>query len=231
MLLPAWYCVEKYSQSMPLLCLMRNYLYGSGSGSVSRAFHQKAKIWRKTFAFYSLWLLIDLLSLKTDVNAPTVSKKQTNWKKTYFFVGIFKAPGQKSRIRICKPVHGPKDVDPDLYKKWPRFGTLLGTTNTFTKETAQAWTQWFRSGSGLDPKSCRTVDLGPDQGRPKIFPKKGEKKIKKFRRALGSPGAWTLQEDIWLFVWIRIQQQPVSRFEFSKIPGSGIGSVSVTPIF
>ncbi len=67
-------------------------------------------------------------------------------------------------------------------------------------------------------------------------------------RALGSPGAWTLQVDmaflikkifrnckfvtkfcLWeTLVWIRIQQQHGSGFEFRKIPGSGIGSVSVT---
>jgi hypothetical protein len=69
-----------------------------------------------------LWLLIDLLSLKTDVNAPKVSKKQKNLGKKLIFVGIFKAAGQKSRTRICNPVYGFKDVDPDLYQNGPDSG-------------------------------------------------------------------------------------------------------------
>jgi hypothetical protein len=72
-----------------------------------------------------------LLSLKTDVNAPTVSKKQKNLeKKKLIFVGIFKAAGQKSRIRIRNPVYGPKDMDPDLYQNGPDSGrcSVPGTT-------------------------------------------------------------------------------------------------------
>jgi hypothetical protein len=40
---------------------------------------------KKNFAFSSLGLRIDLLSLKTDVNALTLRKKQKNLKKHLFF--------------------------------------------------------------------------------------------------------------------------------------------------
>jgi hypothetical protein len=58
-----------------------------------------------------LWLLIDLLSLKTDVNVSTVCNKQKTL-KNLFLVGIFKATDEKSRIKIRNPVYGSKDPDP-----------------------------------------------------------------------------------------------------------------------
>ncbi len=61
--------------------------YGSGSGS----FHQQAKKVRKTLIFTILRLLFDFLSMKTDVNVPSKSKKQKN----LFFVGILSATDEK----------------------------------------------------------------------------------------------------------------------------------------
>ncbi len=69
---------------------------------------------RKTFISTVLWLLNDLLSLKTDVNVPTWSKygnKKKIRETTNFFVGLLKAIEEKSRI--CNPVYGSED--PDLY--------------------------------------------------------------------------------------------------------------------
>jgi hypothetical protein len=48
--------------------------FGSGSGSGS--FYHQAKIVRKSLVPTALWLLFDFLSLKTDVNVPSKSKKQ-----------------------------------------------------------------------------------------------------------------------------------------------------------
>jgi hypothetical protein len=45
--------------------------------------------------------------MKTDVNVIVKSNKQTSLKKNLFFVGILKATGEKSRIRIHSriPIH------------------------------------------------------------------------------------------------------------------------------
>jgi hypothetical protein len=47
--------------------------------------------------------------LRTDVNVPTVRKKQNN----FFFVGFLKAYDEKSRYRICSQWYESKDPDPD----------------------------------------------------------------------------------------------------------------------
>ncbi len=54
----------------------QRYVSESGSGSFYR-YHQ-AKIVRKTLIFTVLWLLLDFLSLKNDVNVPSKSNKQVN---------------------------------------------------------------------------------------------------------------------------------------------------------
>jgi hypothetical protein len=44
----------------------------------------------------------DLLSMKTDINVPTIgtgNQQKTNLGKKIFFVGIFRAPEKKTRIR------------------------------------------------------------------------------------------------------------------------------------
>ncbi len=48
----------------------------SGSGSF---FYHQAKIARKTLILTVLWLLLDFLSLKNDVNVPFKSNKQKNF--------------------------------------------------------------------------------------------------------------------------------------------------------
>jgi hypothetical protein len=49
--------------------------YGSGSGS----FYHQAKIVRKSLIPTVLWLILDFLSFKNDVNIPSKSKKQKNF--------------------------------------------------------------------------------------------------------------------------------------------------------
>ncbi len=100
--------------------------YGSGSGSGS--FHQQAKMVRKTLIPTVLWLLLDFLSLKNDVNVPSKSNKQENFIKNLFFVGILKVNDENSRIRILLSEAWICDPDPIHSKKsWIR--------NTGTKDT------------------------------------------------------------------------------------------------
>jgi hypothetical protein len=56
--------------------------YGSGSES----FYHQAKIIRKTLIPTVLWLLLDFLSMKNDINVPSKRNKQKNlFKKLVFF--------------------------------------------------------------------------------------------------------------------------------------------------
>ncbi len=64
----------------------------------------KQKIFKKTLISTVLWLINDLLSLKTNVNVPTVSNKQKNLS----FVGFLKATYEKSRLWIRHPMYGSK---------------------------------------------------------------------------------------------------------------------------
>ncbi len=91
----------------------------SGSGSV----HQETKKLRKPTISSVLWLLNDFLSSKTDVNAPTKSKKQKSFfffKNYLFFVGILKATGEKNmiqiHIRIRNRWYRSMETDPDPYQ-------------------------------------------------------------------------------------------------------------------
>ncbi len=88
---------------------IRNYLDGSGS------VHQPAKKCEKTLIFSCLSFLKNL-SLKTDVNAPTVS---IVIREKPIFVGILKATeeGSRNQIRISNP-------DPEYCKK-PNIDTVL----------------------------------------------------------------------------------------------------------
>jgi hypothetical protein len=79
---------------------------GSGSisqmywpGSRSGSFYHQANIIRKTLIPTVLWLLLDFLSLKNDVNVPSKSNKQKNFFNS-FFAGVLKVNNEKSRIRI-----------------------------------------------------------------------------------------------------------------------------------
>jgi hypothetical protein len=58
-------------------------LYGPGPGS--GFFNQQAKKVRKTLIFTILMLLYDFLSIKTDINVPSISKKQKNFGKKHIF--------------------------------------------------------------------------------------------------------------------------------------------------
>ncbi len=78
-----------------------------GSGSISQmywpgsrsGFYNQANIIRKTLIPTVLWLLLDFLSLKNDVNVPSKSNKQKNFFNS-FFAGVLKVNNEKSRIRI-----------------------------------------------------------------------------------------------------------------------------------
>ncbi len=61
---------------------------------------------------FVLWLLNDILSLKTAGNVSTVRNKLKSIEKTLFFVGILKATAKKRKIRIRNPVDGSEDPDP-----------------------------------------------------------------------------------------------------------------------
>ncbi len=65
---------------------------GSGSGS----FHHQAKIVRKTLIPTVLWLLLEFLPLKNDVNVPSKSIKQ----KTFFKKIIFLLASWRSMTKI-----------------------------------------------------------------------------------------------------------------------------------
>ncbi len=75
---------------------IRNCLCVSGSSSGS--FYRQAK----NLENLGLWLLNNLLSLKTDLNLTTVNDKQK--KLRIYFFGIFKAAEEDSRIRIRNTV-------------------------------------------------------------------------------------------------------------------------------
>ncbi len=72
-----------------------------GSGS----FYHQAKIVRKTLIVPVLWLLLDFLSFKNDVNVPSKINKQRNFRKKIVFVGLLKVNEENSRIRIRIRIH------------------------------------------------------------------------------------------------------------------------------
>jgi hypothetical protein len=85
---------------------------------------------RKILIYTVLWLLTSLLSLKTDVNVPSVSNKQ----KYLLFVGILKVTKEKIRIQIRDPQS--KGTDPRILciktswrrvtgQNWEGFTVLL----------------------------------------------------------------------------------------------------------
>jgi hypothetical protein len=75
--------------------------YGSGSGS----FYQQAKIGGKPLIPTVLSLLLDVLSLKNDVNVPSKSNKQKNFFLKFVFCWhLVQVNDENSRIRIQDPL-------------------------------------------------------------------------------------------------------------------------------
>jgi hypothetical protein len=68
----------------------------SGSGDPDPSIIKRKYSIKKNLDFYCYVTSLWVLSLKTDVNVPSKSKKQKN----LFFVDILKATDEKSRIRI-----------------------------------------------------------------------------------------------------------------------------------
>ncbi len=95
--------------------------YGSGSGSV----YQQAKILRITSIPTVLWLLLDYLSLKTDVNVPSKSNKQNNFLKNSFLFASW-----RSMPKIAGSIsqrHGSADPDPQQNIMDPEHCRILIT--------------------------------------------------------------------------------------------------------
>jgi hypothetical protein len=64
-------------------------------------FYHQAKIVKKTLIPTVLWLLLDFLPLKIDVNVPSKGNKQKNFlNKNLLFVAVLKVNDENSRIRI-----------------------------------------------------------------------------------------------------------------------------------
>jgi hypothetical protein len=61
-----------------MFSISQRYRSGYGSSSGFGSFYQQAKIVRKTMIPTALWLYLDFLSLKNDVNVPSKSNKQKN---------------------------------------------------------------------------------------------------------------------------------------------------------
>jgi hypothetical protein len=69
--------------------ISQRYGFGSGSGSGSG---QKAKIVRKTLIPTVLWLILDFLSLKNDINVPgSGSTPKCHWSGTLLTRGLIRA--------------------------------------------------------------------------------------------------------------------------------------------
>ncbi len=92
------YTVFLFESAIVWVSQIRNYLYGS------RSFHKhEEKKFRKILIYTVLWLLNNLLSLKTDINVPVptvCNKKKKLGRKNLFFIGILKFIEKKSRIWI-----------------------------------------------------------------------------------------------------------------------------------
>ncbi len=109
----------------------------SGSKSGSGSFYRQAKIVRKTLIPTVLWLLLDFLSLKNDVNVPSKSNKQKNfikkicfllasWRSMMKIAGSVSAPGSISqRHESANPHQNVMDPEHWLTVLW-RYGTLQG---------------------------------------------------------------------------------------------------------
>ncbi len=102
--------------------------YGSGS------FYHQAKIVRKPFIPAALWLLFDFLSLKSDVNVPSISNKQKNFILNLFFVAILKVETKIAGSGSISQRHGSSDPDPDPHQmSWIHTTTLLEKKKKQTK--------------------------------------------------------------------------------------------------
>jgi hypothetical protein len=85
----------------------------------SRSFYQQAKKIRKSSIPTVLWLLLDFLSLKNDVNVPSKSKKQKNFFKQISFLlaswrSMTKIAGSGSGSSSQR--QGSADPDPDPHQ-------------------------------------------------------------------------------------------------------------------
>ncbi len=88
--------------------------YGSWSGSGSGSFYHQAKIVRKTRILTVLWLLLDFLSLKNDVNVPSKSNKQKNFaKKIILLLASWRSMMKSAGSGSIRQRHGSKNPDPD----------------------------------------------------------------------------------------------------------------------
>ncbi len=88
-------------------------MYGSGS------FYHQAKKVRKTLIPTVLWLLLDFLSLKNDVNVPSKSNKQKNCLKMLLLESrrsMMKIAGSASGSGSIIQRHGSADKDPDPHQ-------------------------------------------------------------------------------------------------------------------
>ncbi len=114
-----------------------------GSGS----FYHQAKIVRKTLIPTGtvLWLFFYFLSLKNDVNVPSISNNQKNLFLKLVFGGVLMVNDEKIRIRLDPLVRG---MDPRI---WIRIHTKMS---------------WIRNtAEGLqirNPKLDRSIKFGSD---------------------------------------------------------------------
>ncbi len=129
---------------------------GSGStsqeyGSGFRSFYHQAKIVRKTLLSTVLWLLLDFLSLKNDVNAPSKSNKQKNlFLKISFLLASWrsmtKIAGSAPESGSISQRHGSADTDPDPHQKvmHPEHWFLECFCSAVVVESDPNLASWFR---------------------------------------------------------------------------------------
>ncbi len=86
------------------------------------SFYHQAKLVRKTFIPSFLWLFLDFLSLKNDVNIPSKSNKQNNFFLNKFFVGALKFNDENSSL-----VRG---IDPQIGIRIPTKMSWIRNTDT-----------------------------------------------------------------------------------------------------
>ncbi len=118
--------------------------YGSGSGTGS--FYQQAKIVRKPLIPTVLWLRLDFLSLKNDVNAPSKSNKQ----KSFFLLASWRSMTKISRIRIQDPDPEP-NPDPLVRGMDPRIRIRIYSKISWIRIPEHCFTtllDWSMSWSG-----------------------------------------------------------------------------------
>ncbi len=98
--------------------ISKRYGSRSGSGSGSGSFYHQAKILRKTLIPTVLWLLLDFLSLKNDVNVPSKSNKQKNFLEIIFLLAFWRSMRKiaGSGSESISQRHGSANPDPDPHQ-------------------------------------------------------------------------------------------------------------------